>query len=334
MWSEQPLEELLFKRLRGLPEPTRAELPADYITARRFVLEEISGYIAASEPDLTDHSGRHLADVMGRASQLIGDRGDYLDPHELYVLAVAILFHDVGNLHGRKEHHRKIAGIYDAARKRDARFNTERTAVLAIAGAHTGSATDGSLDTLREVGTLSFRGHSIKAQRIAALLRLADELAEGPQRTSAYLQNHGMYKPESAVFHEYANIADYCIDRGEERIALSYNVDITPAESELRAGQAVSLKQVLEFAYSRILKVDQERRYCKHYCDLLSAFKETAASFNFYHEGQKLDLDIQPIVISDLIIPGHPTLPIEEIDRDYDIAALLEKLINACRETS
>ena len=204
--------------------------------------------------------------------------------------------------------------------------------MLTIAGAHTGSSKDGSGDTLRDVGNLSFQANSIRAQHIAALLRLADELAEGPQRTSAYLQNRGMYKPESAIFHEYANIADYCIDRGSERIAISYNIDIAaPATAALQAGHGVALKQLLEFAYSRIIKVDQERRYCKHYCDLLSVFKETAASFNFYHEGQKLDVDMPPLVISDLTIPGEPTRGIEQIDSRYAISSLLDVLTTACK---
>jgi hypothetical protein len=329
VWSEQPFENLLFERLGSLPEPAKTGLPADYTTARRFVVEEISPYIAATEPDLTDHSALHLADVMGRAFQLMGDKIEYFEPHELYILAVTILFHDVGNLHGRKEHQKKIAGVYDALRKREARFHTERTAVLTIAGAHTGSAKDGSRDTLREIGPLSFQGRSIRAQRLAALLRFADELAEGPQRTSAYLQNHGMYRPESILFHRYASVTDYCIDRGAERVAVTYNVDVNASPSELQA-ENVSLKQLLELAYSRIIKLDQERRYCKHYCDLLSAFKETAVSFNFYHEGQKLDLDIQPIVISDLVIPGEPTRKIEQIDTAYDVPTLLHLVASAC----
>lgn len=330
MWSEQPLETLLQSRLKILPEPARTDLYPDYRTAARFVTEDITRYIATTEPDLTDHSDGHLVDVMGRASQLIGDNTKYFDPYELYVLSVAILFHDVGNLHGREEHQKKIARIYDALRKREARFHTERTAVLTVAGAHTGSTKDGSKDTLRDVGSLSFQGHSIRSQHLAAVLRLADELAEGPQRTSAYLQNHGMHKPDSRIFHKYASICDYCVDRGAERIAASYNIDIERSATGLQAGYGVSVRDLLAVAYSRITKLDQERRYCKHYCDLLSAFKEVGASFNFYFEGQKLDLDIPPIVISDLVVPGEPAKAIEEIDPRYAISTLLDALEGAC----
>jgi hypothetical protein len=331
VWSEQPLELLLQKSVKGLPEPARTDLIADYNTARRFVTEEITGHIATSEPDLTDHSDRHLADVMTRVRSLIGDATQYFDAYELYILAISILFHDVGNLHGRKEHHKKVAGVYDACRRREARFSTERNAVLAIAGAHTGTTKDGSKDTLRDVGRLSFQAHPVRGQEVAALLRFADELAEGPQRTSAYLQNQGMYKPDSLLFHRYAAISDYCIDTG--RIALTYNIDIEHGKAELEAGHAVLLRHLLEFSYSRIGKLDQERRYCKHYCDLLSAFKETGAWFNFFYEGQKLDLGLQPIVISDLIVPGELTKQIEDIDTSYKVSALVGVIEGACART-
>lgn len=333
MWSQQPLETLLQKRLQVLPEPAKTDLFADYNTARRFVIEEIAGYIATSEPDLTDHGDRHLADVMNRVHAVIGNSG-YFDAYELYLLAVSILFHDVGNLHGRNLHQKNVARVYDACRKREARFNTERNAVLAIAGAHTGSTKDGSKDTLRDVGQLTFQAHPVRGQQLAAILRFADELAEGPHRTSAYLQNQGMYKPDSRIFHKYATISEYSVDPGAGRIALTYNIDLERGQSALQAGDSILLADLLKFSYSRITKVDQERRYCKHYCDLLSVFKETDAWFNFFYDGQKLDLGLQPIVMSDLIVPGEFTKSIEEIDNKYKVSTLVEALERVCVTTS
>jgi len=333
VWTEQPLEGLLRQRLADLPEPAKTNLFVDYGEARRFVTEEISGYISTVEPDLTDHGDRHLADVMGKTKAVIGDEIDYFSPYELYVLAVSILFHDVGNLHGRKEHQRKVAGVYDSARKRDPRFATERTAVLAIAGAHTGCTRDGSKNTLGELGRLPFQGNPVRGQEVAAVLRFADELAERPHRTSAYMQNHGMYNPTSLIYHRYASISDYCVERGAGRIALTYNIDIQVGRDGLEAGQGAPLKDTLQLSYSRISKLDQERRYCKYYCDLLSVFRETGASFVFYHEGQQLDVDIAPIVISDLILPGEHTKGIEEIDKRYAIPTLVGALEDACKGT-
>ena len=330
MWSEQPLESLLKKRLGEITEPSKTTLWADYATARRFVTEEIVGLIPSAEPDLTDHSENHLADVMNKANALFGEATSYFTPYELYMLNISILFHDVGNLHGRKAHQKNISGIYDACRKREPRFGTERTAILSIAGAHTGSAKDGTKDTLRDVDRLSLLGHSIRGQEIAAVLRFSDELAEGPHRTSAYLQNHKMYSPDSRIFHKYSSISDYCIEPGLGRIAVTYNIDLEPGKTALEAGDGILLEQLLRFTYMRVSKIDQERRYCKYYCNLLAAFKETGACFNFYHDGQNLDLDIPPIVISDLLVPGEYTKSIEQIDSRYAISDLVKMLEKVC----
>jgi len=183
---------------------------------------------------------------------------------------------------------------------------------------------------LKELNRLSFHAQSIRSQEVAAVLRLADELAEGVQRTSAYMLNHGMYKPAATIFHKYASITEYCIERGDERIALTYDIDIGRGGGDLDAGHGVRLEDLLRFSYGRIIKLDQERRYCKHYCDLLSPFKETGAWFNFWFEGQQLDLDIKPIAISDLIVPGEFTKDIEHIDARYEISSLVSALDRAC----
>jgi hypothetical protein len=62
----------------------------------------------------------------------------------------------------------------------------------------------------------------------------------------------------------------------------------------------------------------------------LSPFKETGAWFSFWFGGQQLELDIKPIVISDLIVPGEPTKDIEQIDTRYEISSLVSALSEAC----
>jgi hypothetical protein len=330
-WAEQPLEELLRERLNSLPGTAGQDLFSDYVSARRYVTEEVVEHIAHTEPDLTDHGARHLADVMRRASELLVSHHDQLTPEELYILCVSILFHDVGNLHGRRDHQRKISGIYAQARGTDARFKGERNAVLAIAGAHTGSTSDGSHDTLKDLNHISFQGTAIRARELAAILRLSDELAEGEHRTSAYLRNIGAYAPSSVVYHTYADVTDYSIQGNGGRIAITYTVDL-----ELSAGipmvGTVSLSSLLELCYKRIVKLDQERRYCKHYCTLLSSFAETWAYFHFYHQGQPVGSALDPIVLSDLVVPGTPTATIEQLDARYGVSELVGRLADLCQD--
>jgi hypothetical protein len=266
---------------------------------------------------------------MRRAHTLIGEQIEYFTPHDLYLLCVSILLHDVGNLHKRRDHEKKVAVVYHALRNGEPRFNTERTNVLAIVGAHRGSAKDGSTDTLGDLANNQFLGNSVKTPQLAAVLRFADELEEGPHRTSAYMLNHGLYQ-DAAIFHKYANISDYCSVRNNEKIQLTYDVSLELTGTSLQAGDGVTLADLLEFSYHRIIKVDEERKYCKHYCDLLSPFKETSAWFRFWLNSEELKLDLKPLVISDLVIPGEGVKKVEQIDGRYDIATIVNDLTNAC----
>jgi len=326
MWAEQEFEAKLRTRLATLPDPLGSELLGDYLSARRFVVDEIAGHIGSVEPDITDHSASHLADVMSRANSLVDD--DYFSPLEMYLLCVSILFHDVGNLHGRADHQKKIADIYNACRHQHARFNAERQAVLTIAGAHTGSTKDGSKDTLQEVHPFPFKGLTVRGQELAAVLRLADELAEGPHRTSAYFLNHGGYDAKSIIFHRYASAAEYSIDGA--RIALSFTINMKCAEGGPEIAEGLSLQDFLSFCYKRIAKVDAERRYCRHYSPLLTKLRETSAWFSFWVDGRQLDTDLEKLVLSDLMIPGENTKEIVKHNPRYDPALLAERFKAEC----
>jgi hypothetical protein len=268
---------------------------------------------------------------MDRVYKLLPSEQTYCTPHELYILAVAILFHDVGNLHGREDHQKKIAGIYAKARGADARFRNERNCVLAIAGAHTGSTKDGSKNTIATLGRLTYEAEPIRCQELAALLRLGDELAEGPHRTSAYLQNKGMYSDASAVFHAFANSVEYSIDRENPgRIAMTITLEIQRDDHDLFASRDVTLNRLLQLCYLRIVKVDQERRYCKYFCPALQRFTETTVWLHFYYRDYPLDLDLHPIVLDDLVIPGDLAKPIHDVDPNYELTALMDRLRALC----
>jgi hypothetical protein len=216
---------------------------------------------------------------------------------------------------------------YKHVRGTDARFLGERNAVLAVAGAHTGTTRDGKRDTLKTLDRQNFQGASVRIREIAAILRLADELAEGRHRTSAYLSNIGRYSIDSSIYHAYAQIVDYAIQ--PSRIAMTFTLDISRMGETFEV-HTVNLSDLLTLCYKRIIKLDQERRFCKYYCPFLRELAETGAWFNFYFEGHPLELDLHPLVISDLVVPGDVANEIVSVDPDYNLATLVPRLTALC----
>jgi diphthamide synthase subunit DPH2 len=97
MWQTQDLETITKERLvkeRGQSEGE--EKYALYLAARKKLLEDVLEEIKATQPGLTDHGPRHVANVLQNAHQLLGDKVEALSATELYCLILSILFHDVG----------------------------------------------------------------------------------------------------------------------------------------------------------------------------------------------------------------------------------------------
>lgn len=327
MWEQTELENHLKEALeQELAHAKAEEIYSQYVLARKQLVEEVLEDIKGMVPELTDHGPRHILNVLSNAHEILGEQLSSLHSIEVYILCVSILFHDVGNLFGRKKHNKNISKIFSHIRGDAPGTRAEQSAVLAIAGAHTGCASGGSKDTLAELNNnLAVLGKSIKAQKIAAVLRFADELAEGTHRTSAFMQNHKMYPKESEIYHAYASITDHCIDKDNARIAITYNINLKTADGELTVN-GIELSEMLKFIYSRVVKLDQERRYTKHYCSWLDNFKHTSATLEFWHEDEPLELNLEPIVLSDLIVPGETTRGIAELNANYDIPSLIEQI--------
>jgi hypothetical protein len=316
MWNTISFEKKLKEQLIHQLGPEKGdELFTQYTSARNtLVSDNFFGEIKATETNLTDHSERHISNVLFNAEKLLGDSITHLSGIELYYLAMVILFHDVGNIFGREEHNQQIADVYNFVRKKEPKYNHERALVIKAAQAHCGKAKDGSRDTLKgleEVGNLG--GEKISLRSIAAIIRLADELAEGNQRTSNFMVERHLYDQKNEIFHKYAQMTDVFIDRPGERIVVTYNIDIDSQKSSRE-----DVKKILEFIYKRVIKLDEERRYTKYYCDLLVPFKKTSIQFNFSKDGIPLILDFDKIEVHDQFpVPGEEGDNLEGFQAKY-----------------
>ena len=297
------LERHLENRLiEDLGEDAGKSYYANYQQAKSYLTLEIFNNIKVVEPDLTDHSEKHIENVLNNVWHLLDLENSSevkFTCYDLYILCMSVLFHDVGNINGRTEHSKKVTDVYNEVRKNNSKFFSERALILKATRAHCGTTISGSRDTLKEIESVSsLSGEPIQFLEITSILRFADELAEGPQRTSDYLIENNKIKEDSLIHHKYAQITDIFIDRGNERIVLKYHIDINSETKE-------SLKELLLYTYERIIKLDEERKYTKFYSKYLSPFKKTEITFNFTKSGDPLDISIGTVALYDkCIIPG------------------------------
>lgn len=334
-WETTNLENRMYEALERELTPTRADtLRSLYVRARDKLVGQVLPQINGVNPKLSDHSAAHVQNVLENANKLVGEdafeRADRppLRASDAYILCLGILFHDTGMVYGRDGHERSLSRVHEWVRNGEQEPLQERWLVYRIAGAHTGVASSGRKDTVGELPeTGDLDGERVQVRELAAILRFADELAEGPHRTSYFMTETFGYPEGSEVFHRYAEITNVHIDRGNNRVALNYTIPIGENGSGY-APDSPSLKELLEFTFHRIIKLDKERRYAAFYSRRLAPFRKTEATLNFWSHGVPV-LDLGPVELSDKTVLDEVSGKLSDIDDGFQVDDVVSRIKNA-----
>jgi len=325
------LEKILQEKLI---HEEKNNLLAYYGIARDYLFNNIYPEIKSKLPEYTYHDGSHVINVLNCLHKLLDTNLEKISPVVLYFLCLSILFHDVGLIFGRENHQKNITEIYNRVRgiENIQNFANERVIITKTIEAHTGFAPDNSRDTIKYLGDCIGYDEIINTKEIAAMIRFADELAEGGHRTSDFFLENGMYHEESKIFHWYSKSYQSAISPRDNRLAITYNIIFNiNASNELIIDQDIKLEEFLTFIYKRLIKLDDERKYCRYYCLWLEAIKEISVTFNFWYNDDHIEIGLAPIILSDKIVPGETKRKLEDAFPDYtyaDIDNILRVKIN------
>ncbi len=350
MWKTLPLERFVECELKSRHTEEGESLWAKYVDLRTELSDQVLPWIARNEPDLSDHGVDHIQNVMANVTQLLGLPREHggedswpmpndFTVHELLLLLFGCLTHDLGNILGRERHNQAIARVAGLAGGGWAQIAIgDRHLIERVGRAHSGKAGDGGKDTLSELATQSafFATHQVRPVEVAALLRFADELAEGPQRTSRALialTRNGEVAPAlrlkegSVLYHLYAAITQYNIDQAAGRILISYNIDrkSTDYGADENARDA-TIRNLLAMTYARALKVNAERQYARHYSQALSRFRETSINLKFNEAGHPMDQLDRTVTISDARTAFEAQLSLERLNPQFAIDEIMVRL--------
>jgi len=273
MWNETELEKLFFTNIKEETELTHSSSTyiTYYNTVKEYFCTHLYKDIAKTEPDLTDHGEEHIKNVLQNAYSLIKD--DNLNGIELYVLCMSILIHDIGNLDGRVGHEKKLRLYF--SKSNFANIDNDHIKLISlIASKHGGKDCDAIGSGNLPINTTLDRV-SIRSQKIAAIVRFADELAEGKQRSSTILLETQKLTSNSEIYHEYAQILKPP-HIFKDTITLEFIIDLDKIK--------ILLKELLPEIFKRIEKLNNERIYCSHYCKSIQNINKVTVSLKFYKD--------------------------------------------------
>ncbi len=235
----------------------------------------------------THHDLGHVDDVIRKAGQLLGTGSDINEPallrlthHEVFVLLVACLIHDAGNREGRTGHASRARSILRSVT--DQRLDQKEVSIISkIAEAHGGTTVNGSKDTIGQLRLEDGVEQSrIRPRQLAAILRLADELAENPRRASTRTAELSDFP------NRYCTAISIRVDCQNRALSLDFCVADEDCELYGKSEKGDEMYFV-DYIRSRVVKTELERRYCDRFLRGFATFDETRVNMEFIRNDQE-----------------------------------------------
>ncbi|WP_333602452.1 hypothetical protein [Atlantibacter hermannii] len=252
-----------------------ADYVSRYFTLKNWLKNNCYGFIGASTATdggyYTDHGIEHFEQVIRYAGNLlhvVDVNSDIpLNCYEVYLLMVAILLHDAGNIYGRAGHEKNAFTILREIGDAVTTCNIEKRHISNIAEVHGGRNKDGGKDTINakfSTDQSDYLNATFRPKFISALVRLADEICEDKTRTSTLAIKSGTIPRSSEIFHYYAScISSSMVDYQGRQIRLTY--DIESKLTQTKFGKLDSEVYLIDEIFERIEKMHNERIYCSRF---------------------------------------------------------------------
>ena len=125
--------------------------------------------------------------------------------------------------------------------------------------------------------------------------------------------------------HRYANATEVRIDRAKGRIALNYTIELT--DPGMATGDlSKNLERLLDLVFKRIVKLEHERVYARHYAPDLLAFTETSVVIDINREDEAI-ISLPPLVLNDFNMRSLDATQLTSLDPSYDVKAILSEVV-------
>jgi hypothetical protein len=221
-----------------------------------------------------DHGPQHILRVLGYLDRILGKPGiKLLDPYELFLTAMSVLYHDIGLTHQRKKH-AEISAYLLKTEKSGIVFQPHDKEFMTVAITNHSSSQDikkycERFDDIEYVGS-----HKVRIRLVAALVRLADELDEDHYRALEDIREI-LPLPEGSMFYWVFNqrVQSVVPLRPNKCIQITMSLDNEDHTQTFTVdGQ---MRSFIELAMEKIIKINKEREYCSGFFPDILKYNKT-----------------------------------------------------------
>lgn len=240
----------------------------DYVARYKIIRDFMNNHIHAEiksvvvkkipETYLNDHGEKHIRKVIEKASEILANKFDLFSPYEVFFLLIAIQIHDAGHIINGRDEHAKSAQLIINKIGKESISKIEKKYISQIAKSHSGKN-----DPIGDLNEDQYVNNElINLKRIAAVVRLADELADDTTRASSFLLDNNLINDQSKIFHHYSQCLNSCVvDTGQIKMRFYLNEDHLKEKMKLGDDEVFLLEEI----YERTIKTFLESIYCNRF---------------------------------------------------------------------
>jgi hypothetical protein len=217
-------------------------------------------------PEGNNHGKGHISRVLENLDHLLGDRPlQHLDPYELFLAMMSILYHDIGLLQQRKGHEKISKELLEGDNQDAYIINPIDKEIIAAAVVSHSSSRDIADECKRFSSEEPIGEYKARPRVIAALVRLSDELDEDSRRADPILQQRLKLPPESKFFWLFCQrVRAVRPDLVSKRIDI--NLAFEPQDtSEFGPVPGGTNRAFVAFSAEKLAKINQERAYVNQF---------------------------------------------------------------------
>ena len=313
------LEDLLQAKTAA-SECQGCSLRDSYVAMKSYLERHYYPWISSNCPWYTDHGKEHVTSVMHTAGLLLSSvQPDSLTCLDVFLLLVAIIWHDVGMVADRSTHADMTGAFIEKVREFCLSDQTLHRLVSLMVTAHSGEDKWSSLQPSEPVDPCSHKTCTVNPQSLAAVLRFADEVSETRNRISpVQLPNVPI---DQRIFWEYA----HCVTASRpeplrRRLLLAAEVQHEsalarfpcPANLLHRADTSGQIS-LIEYFVCRLEKMNNERAYCFPYLTRYADIRTIEVRLTIL-QGTDAKWHIDDLIIGDggLSSSGYPSIDVFE----------------------
>jgi hypothetical protein len=252
MHNHEALEAYLQKLDKGLF--------AIYTIAKSKLMSTFQERWCSHWPEGNDHGPAHINRVLDNLAALVGqepvETGE-LSQLDLFLTMMGVVAHDIGVISGRAHHANASANLIRQIAASNQYVFNDHTLDILVAAIVCHSSTAKIEDECRHFAEKEpIAGQTVRPYKIAALVRIADELDEDSRRAPKQLVEMGTISKDSQPYWRFCQCIrgiDLGSPRGEILISAHFNEEV------LQGAWDPPTKTFLQFFAEKVAKINLER---------------------------------------------------------------------------